>query len=203
MRKVAIIILAAGGSRRLGRPKQLVEFGGKTLIRHAAEIALGTKCRPVVVVIGADSERVRSELKGLDVRAVENLEWETGMDSSIRAGLKEVADVEGVVMMLCDQPLVTSDIIEKLAMSSRLAGAEYGGGVGVPAFFGREFFGELNGLKGDEGAKRILIRNNAEKIPCPEAEVDVDTPDAAALFESGVKHCGPKPGGTDRDGRKS
>jgi molybdenum cofactor cytidylyltransferase len=180
MRKVAVIILAAGASRRLGEPKQLLQFRGRTLLRHAAETALQTKCRPVVVVIGVQALRMREELEALDVRVVENEKWEEGVASSIRAGLAAVGEVEGVIMMLCDQPFVTAEFLDRLAASERLAAAEYGGSVGVPAFFGREFLPELNALEGDQGAKAILLRNNAERIPCPEALVDIDTKTDAA-----------------------
>lgn len=180
MRKVAIILLAAGTSRRLGEPKQLLRFRGRTLLRHAVETTLQTKSRPVVVVLGAGAQMMREELKGLDVHMVENEKWQEGVASSIREGLAAVGDVDGMVMMLCDQPFVPPQFLDRLAASERLAAAEYGGSIGVPAFFGREFFPELNALKGDQGAKAILRRNNAERIPCPEALIDIDTPTEAA-----------------------
>jgi molybdenum cofactor cytidylyltransferase len=178
MRQVAVIILAAGASRRLGQPKQLLSFRRKSLLRHAVETALRTNLRPVVVVIGSEAERMRQELSGLDAQVVENQEWREGAASSIRAGLKEVGEVAGVVIMLCDQPFVPAEFLERLGNSERLAAAEYGGSVGVPAFFAREFFDELNELKGDQGAKKILIEHDATRIPCPEAAVDIDTPES-------------------------
>ncbi|HKG12318.1 MAG TPA: NTP transferase domain-containing protein, partial [Pyrinomonadaceae bacterium] len=88
---VGAVILAAGSSSRMGSPKQTLQYGGESLLRRAALAALGAGCRPVIVVTGANAELSRRELDGLDVREVLNTLWETGMASSVRAG------VEGLV----------------------------------------------------------------------------------------------------------
>src|SRR5580692_2476743 len=109
--RVALILLAAGPSTRLGQPKQLLPFRGRSLLRHAAETALASSCRPVVVVLGASAERMKSELTDLPVMIAVNSGWESGMGSSIRAGLEALtngknadAGVGAVVIMVCDQP---------------------------------------------------------------------------------------------------
>jgi molybdenum cofactor cytidylyltransferase len=89
----AIVILAAGSSSRLGRPKQLLKYQGKTLLVRAVETALASVCRPVLVVLGAGSGQLRGEVSGLDVRILINPDWETGIGGSIRIGVKAVVDL--------------------------------------------------------------------------------------------------------------
>jgi len=181
----AVMILAAGPSTRLGQPKQLLSFRGRSLLRHAAETALASVCRPVVVVLGAFAERLNGELSGLPVTVAMNLQWAEGMSSSIRAGLKalaaESAGPNAVVIMLCDQPLVSAQFLNRLVAVHQSSGkgivaAEYGGEGGVPALFSRAYYPELAALRGSRGAKPVIVRyaNQAERIPWPEAAIDVD-----------------------------
>jgi len=181
-----LLLLAAGGSSRLGRPKQLLPYRHRTLLRHAAETALLSRCRPVVIVLGAQADRLRLELAGLEVLLAENPDWEQGMGSSIRAGLvaleASAPELAGVVLMLCDQPLITSNSLDALIQShadtdSRLVASEYGGTRGVPAFFSRALFPELRTLPDTQGAKPILARHASETValPLPAGVWDVDT----------------------------
>ena len=181
-----LILLAAGGSTRLGQPKQLLPYRGRSLLRHAVEAAVASVCRPIVAVLGAQWERMQAELGGLPVRAVVNPDWEQGMASSIRAGFASLHndDLDGVIIILCDQPLLTSTVIDALATAfeasrNPLAAAEYGETLGVPALFGRELFPELAALTGLEGAKRVILRHTAmaARVPFPGGLVDIDTVD--------------------------
>ena len=185
---VGAVILAAGASSRMGSPKQTLQYRGESLLRRAALAALGAGCRPVVVVTGANAELSRRELDGLDVREVLNPLWETGMASSVRAGVEGLlsgdADVDAVVLLLCDQPHVNADIVSGLVAAHRATGSpvvasEYGGSFGVPALFGRTLFAELARLEGAAGAKQVIKRHAAEAhlLPFPGGEVDLDTPD--------------------------
>ncbi len=185
-----MIILAAGESTRLGRPKQLVPFAGRSLLRHAAATALASVCRPVAVVLGAHADRLEAELTGLSVTIVKNSSWETGLSSSIRAGLEALSvrggdggagEVGSLVIMLCDQPLVSRELLDRLVEVHGLTGrgivaSEYGGTVGVPALFGREYYAELGALTGDQGAKGIVARHAAEveRVPFPKGGLDID-----------------------------
>ncbi len=182
------VILAAGSSSRMGSPKQTLHFRGQSLLRRAALAALDAGCRPVVVVTGAHAELSRREMEGLDVREVLNPLWETGMASSVRAGLEGLlgadADAEAAVLMLCDQPHVTAEIVSGLVTAHRATGSPvvasaYGGSFGVPALFGRALFAELAQLEGAAGAKQVIKRHASEAhfLPFPGGEVDVDTPD--------------------------
>jgi molybdenum cofactor cytidylyltransferase len=177
--RVGVIILAAGESRRLGKPKQLLQFHGQTLIRRAVDSALGSICRPVVVVVGANSEAIEREIPS-GAMVARNADWPTGMSSSIRCGLLAIHDqVDAAILLLCDQPLIGSEILNSFAAKAdlRLVAAEYDATIGVPALFGGEFFADLRALKGPEGAKKILLKNAARvvRLPCPEAAMDIDT----------------------------
>ena len=185
---VGAVILAAGSSSRMGVPKQTLQFRGQSMLRRAALAALGAGCRPVVVVTGANAELSRRELYGLDVQEVLNPRWETGMASSVRAGVEALvgadADADAAVLLLCDQPHVTAEVISALVAAHRATGSAvvasaYGGSFGVPALFGRALFVELAQLEGAAGAKQVIKRYAAEAhfLPFPGGEVDVDTPD--------------------------
>jgi molybdenum cofactor cytidylyltransferase len=188
---IAAVVLAAGESSRLGRPKQLVTFRGRSLLRGAVDAALGAGCSPVVVVLGAQADRVRSEVESLEVRVVVNPAWSEGMSRSVRAGValldSEDAQVEAVVLASCDQPALSADVLRRLIEAYRgrkdpaatMAACSYAGVLGVPALFARDEFGRLAALEGDRGA-RDLLRQRADRvvrIPWPEGARDVDTPE--------------------------
>jgi molybdenum cofactor cytidylyltransferase len=186
MNNIALVLLAAGGSTRMGTPKQLLPYQGKPLIRRAAETALASGCDPVVVVLGSRVEETRAALEGLDVVIVENTEWEQGMGTSIRAGISgvEILGCEGAVLALADQPLVSAEILRRLIEEHEETGrpiiaSEYSETVGVPAFFTREFFPKLKSLLPTEGCKAVILANldQSIRIACPEAETDIDTPE--------------------------
>ncbi|MBC6989073.1 NTP transferase domain-containing protein [Hymenobacter sp. BT491] len=187
---VGLMLLAAGASSRLGQPKQLVQFQGKSLLRRAAEAAVASGCHPIIVVTGALHSELLPELEALPVAAVPNPQWQEGMSSSIRAGLAalEAQTASGalgaVVVMLCDQPFVNELIIKGLvdgfdsAKVPAVASA-YGGRVGVPALFGQQLFPALRTLAGPEGARDLLRQHAADllRVPFPEGAIDVDTPE--------------------------
>ncbi|HWT80923.1 MAG TPA: nucleotidyltransferase family protein [Candidatus Acidoferrum sp.] len=183
---IPIIILAAGASTRMGVPKQLLRHRGRTLLGHAVEAALGSTCRPIIVVLGANAEQIQPEIGGLSVHIVRNAHWAEGLSSSIRAGIEAVAGgpdpPEAVVLAVCDQPLVRSEDIQALVAAFRstnrpIIASQYAGTLGVPALFARSVFPELLGLAGDRGAKQVIQRNAAAVWPvlCPHGANDVDT----------------------------
>lgn len=192
----AAVILAAGPSRRLGSPKQLLELEGQSLLRRAASTALSSSCRPVIVVLGALADTLERELLGLDIAITLNEAWEEGIGSSVRCGIEAARRERGVdaaVLMLCDQPLVTSQLIDRLVASHRQGGApivacEYSGTVGVPALFGRAVFDELAVLGGEAGAKQVIARrgNEVVRVPFPAAAFDVDTADDYARAQARI-----------------
>jgi molybdenum cofactor cytidylyltransferase len=193
--KVGGIILAAGGSTRMGDPKQLLHYRGQSLIRRAAETALKSLCDPVVVVIGNEAHKMRDELAGLDVSVIENEDWRNGMSSSIRTGMEELLkdDPDAVVLMLCDQPFVTAEILNELISShfkttKPIVASSYGKTLGAPALFTRDFFAELTTLTADEGARRIILKYPAlvATIEFPQGALDIDTPQEYELLQTRI-----------------
>jgi molybdenum cofactor cytidylyltransferase len=183
------VVLAAGASRRLPGPKQMLRHHGVTLVRRAAQTALAAGCGPVVVVLPAGASQLRFELVDLDVTIVENLYAAKGLSTSVRAGLEALesgAGPQAVLFTTCDQPHLTVDVLRRLvaawiASGPRAVACEYAGTVGVPALFARSLFEELRALDGDHGAKQVLQRHASEiaRIPFEPGSLDIDTPEDA------------------------
>lgn len=193
--EISVVVLAAGASSRSLEPKQLLLYRGKPLLRHAVEVALGSRCRPVIVVLGSRALSISDILTDLTVRMVINDNWRSGISSSIRTGLRTAEDendLDGILFMTADQPLVTSEILDYLCEIFRekrppVVACEYKGTVGIPALFDCSLFGAFKDLQGDEGAKNIILqqRKRAIIVDCPEAGIDVDTEeDLIRLIES-------------------
>ncbi len=195
---VGLILLAAGGSRRLGEPKQLLEFAGRTLLRRAVETAVSSCCRPVVVVLGAEAERCAAELQDLPVRIALNARWNDGMAGSVRAGLDallaEEPNAAAAVLCLCDQPQLTAAVLDAITVAHLTTGqpivaSTYRSVLGAPALFAANRFAELRELVGDEGARRLFARHPDEVavVPFPGGDNDVDTPaDRTALLRNAL-----------------
>jgi molybdenum cofactor cytidylyltransferase len=180
---VAAILLAAGASRRLGTPKQLLVWRGETLLRRTARLALEAGFRPVRVVLGAEAPRCEATLRDLDVEIVANPAWEAGMSTSLRAGLEGLAaDVDAVLVLVCDQPALSLGHLESLR-AAQLAHPEtavasgYAGARGIPVLFPRVFFERLERLQGDRGARSLLQGEDVLEVPFPGGEFDLDTPE--------------------------
>jgi molybdenum cofactor cytidylyltransferase len=183
---ITIILLAAGTSARLGSPKQLLTYKGKTLLNHAVDTALETGCQSVFVVLGANIDLMREELKDKPVILVENKDWHEGMASSIRCGLENISKTilmpDYVIFMVCDQPHVTSSLLLKLSEKRKETGlpivaSSYDGKTGTPALFHKYFFPALMELTGDKGARK-LIADNPDKVATvsfPKGITDIDT----------------------------
>src|SRR5579863_9021823 len=180
----AVIIPAAGGSSRLGRPKQLVEFAGEALVRRTARAALESGATQVIVVVGSGAAEVTAALAGLAVQIVENPAWRDGMGTSLRCGADALnPDLDAALITLCDMPLVTAELIAQLAQAVAagdppLASAKYDSHFGPPCAFHRSKFQGLRSLDGDSGARAIL--SSAQDVAVfdfPGGSLDVDTPE--------------------------
>ncbi len=183
---IGVIILAAGASSRLGRPKQSLLYKDKTLLQHAVEAALTSGLGPVIVVLGAGAETLQHEITEKEVHLAVNSEWKEGMASSIRCGIKALARIEpaakGVILMVCDQPFVTVPLLNDLIAAHRktakpVVACSYEGTFGPPVFFHHALFAELLQVKGDMGARGV-VRQHADAVavvPFPEGTFDVDT----------------------------
>lgn len=180
-----LIILAAGSSSRLGKPKQNLVFQGSTLLQRTINAALAADCQQIVVVLGANAPIIEPTITGQPIQIIHNSDWEKGMASSISCGLatllKTTPQLQSVILMLCDQPFADASIINQLTQASannkQLVACNYNGTIGVPALFNKTHFEELLALQGNEGAKRLLLKYNNEvhKIPFPLGMIDIDT----------------------------
>ena len=177
---VAGLVLAAGGSRRLGRPKQLLPYGGATLLDHTLGTARACRFDQLVCVLGGASDEVRAtvDLRGIDV--VLNPEFGAGCSSSIAAALGTVDPrVDVVVLLLGDQPGVLPETVAALLAGrggAPLAACRYDGGRGHPLAFARSTFGDLAALHGDKGVWRLMDRSDVVEVDVPgEVPRDVDT----------------------------
>ena len=174
---IPAIILAAGASTRLGFPKQLAKLGDETLLQRAIRVARGAGCSPLIVILGAEATRVLLDGLPDDTVPVINEEWEEGMGSSIRVGVRACGIVakqaEGVVVMTCDQPAVTSQHLQKLMLRHEIKASRYVGRNGIPAFFPKKYFDTLMALEGDAGARALLKDARYEELEG--GDLDVDT----------------------------
>jgi len=167
MLTVGAVILAAGESARLGRPKQLIQFRGKSLLRRIIDAADEAGCSPIAVVIGSDAKKMVPELEGTAADIVGNENWRNGIGTSIRAGMQNLVergrDLDAVILLVSDQPLVEKELIEQT--------------LGIPAIFGRAHFKDLFTLRDDSGAKSIILskRECVVEFPFPQGEIDIDT----------------------------
>lgn len=192
--RVAAIILAAGGSRRLGQPKQLVRWNGETLLNRSIRLAAEAGAEPVIAVLGAGFDAIRASIESTSVIAVHNDRWRQGMGSSIEAGMRALEvcapEAAAVLLMACDQPQLTADhlrgLMEAVAAhgTPAIAASEYAGVVGVPAVFPRETFADLRALRGDKGARSLM-----ERAPCAVVgvvfaggDVDIDRPEDLSVL---------------------
>jgi molybdenum cofactor cytidylyltransferase len=182
---IGLIILAAGSSSRLGKPKQNLIFQGATLLQRTIKAALAADCQQVAVVLGANAPAIEPTIIDQSVLIIHNLGWQEGMSSSINSGLtallKTNPQLQSVILMLCDQPFADTAIINQLIKASGNAGhlvaSSYNGTIGVPALFDKTHFEELLDLEGNDGAKKILLKYAAElhTVPFPLGMIDIDT----------------------------
>jgi molybdenum cofactor cytidylyltransferase len=190
---IAGIVLAAGGSQRLGRPKQLVELDGTPLIARTVMAMLGHCDLGVICVLGAHADDIQAVLDGYGVRIIINTDWREGIATSIQTGVKHIpADAKAILLTVCDQPLVGSADFARLVNGWRddpeaITVAGYGDDYGVPAIFPSAFRGELSALRGDRGAKSIIGSVPHRRIvDMPAAAFDIDDQDdLARLREMG------------------
>lgn len=186
--RFGVVILAAGASTRMGTPKQLLELEGKTLLTRTIEAALASNAWPVVVVLGANAEKIRATIPRLPVLVAENPAWSEGMAASIRTGVTTLQQfsrsLDAGIFALCDQPAFSADTIAQLVAAQRATGcgivaSHYAGRNGAPALFLREHFATLAGLTGEDGARAMLNGAAAQVavVDLPALATDLDTPE--------------------------
>lgn len=197
---VAGVLLAAGTSQRMGRPKALLPYRGTTLIHHAEKTLCATSCSPRIVVVSPDIEKSCWQMKDVDVALVVNPDPLRGLSSSLRMALEAIESrtgverIEGILITLVDQPLVTPEHLKAIldaGAETGLAATSWPTTFGPPVFLYRSFFPSLKDLSGDEGAKRILQeKRNFERVRMvefPDAALDIDDAADYGRLLSGAK----------------
>jgi molybdenum cofactor cytidylyltransferase len=191
MDNIGAIILAAGMSKRMGQPKQLLPLGGKPLFRFSVDGAVTAGLKPIVLVGGKHVDELLKHVADLtDIEVIENADYKSGMASSLKIGIKTLTGrTDAAVVFLADQPFVSSVVIKKLLKSYelhrkegvRILRPEYNGTAGHPTLFDADLFKEFENIQGDEGGKSIIKNHHSQLkvIPFQNSEwgMDVDTPD--------------------------
>ncbi|MEX6688844.1 nucleotidyltransferase family protein [Danxiaibacter flavus] len=188
MHKTATVILAAGSSTRLGLPKQLLAYNGKTLLQHAIDEAAKAGADPIVVVLGFKAEEISETIKRNNVELFINAGWEQGMASGISGGVGKALQLdeklEQLIITVCDQPFVTASLFNELKKVQRetqqhIVACAYADTIGTPVLFTKKYFSHLQALTGEEGAKKI-VKTNMDDVAAVEfspGEIDIDTVD--------------------------
>lgn len=193
--KIGVVILAAGSSSRLGYAKQLVSFKGKSLVQHTIDVSDVLDLDTQILVLGAKSAEIKSKIEPKNFEIVINDNWEEGMASSIRLGLKRSQELQKnldhLLILLSDQPFVSTEKIEKLIKvhlkkKSVASFSKYAGDTGVPAIFSSVLFPALEALEGDQGARKLIHKQefDFETVPFEKGNFDVDTPEDVALLKN-------------------
>ncbi len=185
MDSVAALVLAAGDSSRLGLRKQLLPYQGDTLLSRTISACTASRVNRVVVVVGAYREEISQSIASHPVAIVRNEDWSSGIGTSISRGIDFLSSqqrlVDAAVIVLCDQPYLSTEFIDglldcRLNSGMPIVAAEYGGTFGVPALFDRRFFPELSLLR-KTGAKQTIAAHLSEVhlVPFQQGEIDIDT----------------------------
>ncbi len=179
-KNTAILILAAGGSNRLGEPKQLLPLAGSTLLNRTINEAKGSNADQVVAVLGARHKEVASSMEGMQVNVLFNEHWEKGMGSSLKTGIQALQDLDAVIVAVCDQPFISADIFNHLIKewetgTHTIVASSYQGTIGVPALFDKSEFPNLLKVADESGAKPLLFQKPVSTIPFEQGNVDIDT----------------------------
>ena len=181
----AVLILAAGGSSRMGSPKQLLAWGEVTLLQNAIAQAEIAEVDRVVVVLGANANSIKNTIPKT-VSSVENKDWQTGMGSSIACGMrfleKSKVNYSSVLILLADQPFIDAQYINQMVLTMKkeakgIIATTYNGRAGVPALFSNKYFTQLEKLNSEFGAKELLSKNTADihLLHAGNKTIDIDT----------------------------
>ena len=192
---IAIVILAAGSSSRMGQPKQNLLFKNKTLLQHTVAVAKQIATQ-VIVTVGANKNVIVPTLKNFDINIIENDSWDEGMATSIVLAVDYIlsanTEIDGIIFLLCDQPHINTGLLNELITAAEsseygIVACTYGGTNGVPVYFKEKYFPRLLKLKGKEGAKTLLKKFSVDMktIPFALGAIDIDTPANFKELQSG------------------
>lgn len=198
--RIAGVVLAAGASSRFGRPKQLLDWKGKSFVRHAVETAAAGGLDPVVVVVGSAAEEVQGALSGLPVEIVVNSEWESGQASSIAAGLQALPRaIGGAIFLPVDLPRLPASLLRSLVdlhalELPQIVAPLVDGQRANPVLFDRRMFDSLASLSGDTGGRALFSRTSPTWLTWHDPAVlkDIDTPEdySSLLMDADLEEDG-------------
>jgi len=186
MHNTGAILLAAGRSSRLGGIKQLLPFHSKTLLQHTIDELKLAGVKPLIVVTGGHATEVTASINQNGIDLIYNEHWEQGIASGIVTGLQTLntryKEIRQVILAVCDQPFVSASLFEQLyaiqnSSSKNIVASAYSDTLGTPVLFTQKYFDLLLGLKGDEGAKKILkaYQEEVARVDFPLGHIDIDT----------------------------
>lgn len=199
-KRIGAILLAAGNSSRLGRPKQQLIIEGKSLLVHTAEALRGAELDHVVVVVGHEAEVHEKTLAHLKIECLRHTDWHLGMGSSIKAGLRHLlgtVDLDAAIITACDQPMISSGHLINmkqayLAGTEKIVASTYGNTAGIPILFDRAFFPRMLTIDDSRGAKKLIEDElSLLRVPFPGGEIDVDT---ESDYEKALNRVRPRAG---------
>ncbi|MEM6380383.1 MAG: nucleotidyltransferase family protein [Bacteroidota bacterium] len=191
---VGIIILAAGASRRMGSPKQLLKIGQQTLLERIVELTKEIHNQETVVVLGANAQKIKQAVNDQnEVTFIINEDWKKGMGTTLKTGinyfLKKKELIEAVIVLVCDQPYLTSNILKALInqyveTKADIVATAYAKIKGVPALFSKKIFPQLANLQQDKGARKIIKKYQGQIVTVnfPKGQIDLDTPSTYQAF---------------------
>lgn len=195
MNDTVIIILAAGSSSRMEEPKQLLVYNNQSLLGHIIDEAKSS-LMPVIVVLGANEQKIKIAIESQKVEIAINQNWQCGMSSSIKTGLKKALEMDkemrNCILAVCDQPYVSSLLFtelvkQKIKTEKKIIACSYANTLGTPCLFDKKYFDELMNLGGDHGAKKLLLKyaGDVASVSFEKGKIDVDTKkDYEELFKS-------------------
>jgi molybdenum cofactor cytidylyltransferase len=183
--KIAGLLIAAGSSKRMGKPKQLLPWGDTILLEHAIAQLKASKINKLFVVLGANFNLISSKINSEGIHIVKNKNWQMGMGTSIASGISKIdtGDYDAVLIALGDQPFQDSfhydSLIDKYLENENIVATALEEKAIVPAVFPEQYFEQLKNLQGDAGARNILAENkeNIVFVPSNGKDIDIDTPE--------------------------
>ncbi|MBU3821666.1 nucleotidyltransferase family protein [Flavobacteriaceae bacterium XHP0103] len=197
---IAVVVLAAGASSRMGEPKQLLNWGQTTLLGHAINMVKSIYPQETILVLGANFELISKEIKDKTITILNNTDWQHGLGTSIAFAVQHLQNsnskVSGVLFVLCDQPFITGDYLKQMISKFNqnthqiIATAYVNGKQGVPVLFDACYFKDLTQLHDDFGAKALLKKHESKTVVLkpPTENVDLDTKeDYTNLYQSKFK----------------
>jgi molybdenum cofactor cytidylyltransferase len=189
------LLLAAGSSTRMGQPKMLLPFNGKTLLQHCIDEIKKSSAGDLVVVTGCYHSLLKEILNQQQIAFTENAHWQQGMGSSIQKGinflLERYPKANSVIILVCDQPHISSSLINKIMnkqteTGKKIVASFYDDTTGTPVLFYKKYFKLLSELDGIYGAKKIVqqFKEDTVTIDFPKGSIDIDTPEDYSLLVS-------------------